>query len=390
MARLPLAATFASILIAILAVILWKSGEQRQIFDVLSGLRVPKFSSTPSRQSKPDTTAVVLNWSRLPNVIRIASLLCENTLDDVIASVVVWNNNPMALTYEDFSSAGCPPTKLKIHNSPENLYFQARFLACAQSTTEFCFIQDDDYIVWPSVIQSLHARIASSDVRGVHLLPPHEHLSSTLQTIVAPPNIHTDFAWLGHGAIIRKSVCAEFLSLLDYLEVNDEQRKMADNYYTILSNAFTEKWFDQGYELGGGQPFTVGTEGDLRNQRHIASATQLLDQLFAGEASPCARGVPYVDCSEDMQAPRLSYAPCMDTAGLFQTNIQLLPALSARASRAAELTKVAQDNDAALGAEVKEHYLEFAPSNAVDGDPETAFISLYGMLPHFLVLSNAC
>ena len=100
MARLPLAATFASILIAILAVILWKSGEQRQIFDVLSGLRVPKFSSTPSRQSKPDTTAVVLNWSRLPNVIRIASLLCENTLDDVIAYVVVWNNNPMALTYE--------------------------------------------------------------------------------------------------------------------------------------------------------------------------------------------------------------------------------------------------------------------------------------------------
>ncbi|KAL1722032.1 hypothetical protein EV715DRAFT_193735 [Schizophyllum commune] len=335
MARLPLAATFASILIAILAVVLWKSGEQRQIFDVLSGLRVPKFSSTPSRQSKPDTTAVVLNWSRLPNVIRIASLLCENTLDDVIAS--------------DFASAGCPPTKLKIHNSPENLYFQARFLACAQSTTEFCFIQDDDYIVWPSVIQSLHARIANSDVRGVHLLPPHEHLSSTLQTIVAPPNIHTDFAWLGHGAIIRKSVCAEFLSLLNYLEVNDEQRKMADNYYTILSNAFTEKWFDQGYELGGGQPFTVGTEGDLRNQRHIASATQMLDQLFAGEASPCARGVPYVDCSENMQAPRLSYAPCKDTACLFQTNIQLLPALSARASRAAELTKVAQDNDAALG-----------------------------------------
>ena len=100
MARLPLAASFASILIAILAVILWKSGEQRQIFDVLSGLRLAKFSSTPSQRSKPDTTAVVLNWSRLPNVIRIASLLCENTLDDVIASVVVWNNNPMALTYE--------------------------------------------------------------------------------------------------------------------------------------------------------------------------------------------------------------------------------------------------------------------------------------------------
>ncbi|KAI5898188.1 uncharacterized protein SCHCODRAFT_02486599 [Schizophyllum commune H4-8] len=335
MARLRVAAALTSILVAVLAAVLWKSGEQHQIFDVPSGLGFAKFSWTSFRQSKPDTTAVVLNWSRLPNVVRIASLLCEHSLDDAIAS--------------DFAFTGCPTTKLKIHNSPENLYFQARFLACAQSTTEFCFIQDDDYIVWPSVIQSLHARIANSDVRGVHLLPPHEHLSSTLQTVVAPPNIHTDFAWLGHGAIIRRSVCTEFLSLLEHLKMDDEQRKMADNYYTILSNTFTEKWFDQGYELGGGQPFTVGTEGDLRNQRHIASATQMLDQLFAGETSPCARGVPYVDCSNDVQAPKLSHAPCKDTACLFQTNIQLLPAISAQASRAAELAKVAQDSDAALG-----------------------------------------
>lgn len=47
--------------------------------------------------------------------------------------------------------------------------------------------------------------------------------------------------------------------------------KMADNYYTILSNRVPEVWFDQGVELGGGQPFTVGVEGDERNDRHVVS-----------------------------------------------------------------------------------------------------------------------
>ena len=42
----------------------------------------------------PDTTAIILNWSRLPNVIRIVSLLCSAQLEDTIKEVVVWNNSP--------------------------------------------------------------------------------------------------------------------------------------------------------------------------------------------------------------------------------------------------------------------------------------------------------
>src|ERR1700685_4072515 len=42
--------------------------------------------------SLPDTTAIVLNWSRLPNVIRIVSLLCSTRLHDTIAEIVVWYN----------------------------------------------------------------------------------------------------------------------------------------------------------------------------------------------------------------------------------------------------------------------------------------------------------
>lgn len=47
---------------------------------------------------KADTTAVVLNWSRFPNVRLIASLLCGSWLDGVIAEVFIWNNNPKNLS----------------------------------------------------------------------------------------------------------------------------------------------------------------------------------------------------------------------------------------------------------------------------------------------------
>lgn len=47
-----------------------------------------------------DTTAVILNWSRFPNVVRIVALLCSPLLEDTIATVFIWNNNPLQLLFE--------------------------------------------------------------------------------------------------------------------------------------------------------------------------------------------------------------------------------------------------------------------------------------------------
>ena len=46
-----------------------------------------------------NTVAVVLNWSRFPNVRRIVSLLCSPELDSFMKRVLVWNNNPKPLAY---------------------------------------------------------------------------------------------------------------------------------------------------------------------------------------------------------------------------------------------------------------------------------------------------
>lgn len=173
----------------------------------------------------------------------------------------------------------------------ENMYFYARFLGCSQSDAEYCFVQvvtsqacltftyrvfqDDDYLVLPEVIQTLHTRVTELERPGaVHLLPPHERLSSDLRAVHGRnlnSTLHTSFSWLGHGTIMHRSLASELLSLLQILNFSREEMRMADNYFSVLRNHPPETWFDQGIELGGGQAFTVGSEGHERNKRHIVS-----------------------------------------------------------------------------------------------------------------------
>lgn len=107
----------------------------------------------------PDVTVVLLNWSRLPNVILITSLMCSSELKDMVATILIWNNNPSySISYQVSVSFGhpyvlpliglktlratkCPESRIRIENSKENLYFTARFLACASASTSYCFIQ---------------------------------------------------------------------------------------------------------------------------------------------------------------------------------------------------------------------------------------------------------
>ena len=105
---------------------------------------------------------------------------------------------------------------------------------------------------------------------SVHLLPAHEHLLSRLRAVTSyDKKISTSFAWLGFGTFVRQHAVCEFLQLLKQLNLSEVEMQMADNYFTILANRQAEIWFDHGIELGGGQPFTVGSEGDERNDKHM-------------------------------------------------------------------------------------------------------------------------
>lgn len=112
-------------------------------------------------------SAIILNWSRFRNVVLIVSGLCDPRLQGVITEIVVWNNNPRKisaevsmvvpnvsplLAYHAHPLSRSPrdlcqefpvscDSRIRIVNSPENLYFQARFMACSSSISRYCFIQ---------------------------------------------------------------------------------------------------------------------------------------------------------------------------------------------------------------------------------------------------------
>ncbi|KAI0756476.1 hypothetical protein C8Q80DRAFT_1128851 [Daedaleopsis nitida] len=367
----------------------------REVPDFDAFGRVSALQLNGTTADKPDVTAVVLNWSRFPNVMLITSLLCGSWLEGTIAEVLIWNNSPRKLSHEDFKNTGCPKSKLRIHNAPYNVLFQARYLACAQANTKHCFIQDDDYLVRSEIVQTLYARITEPGApSAIHLLPPHEHLSTTLREIHVPAqdeshisDIHTSFAWLGHGTMLRRSEAQNFLGLLRYVKATSEEMKMADIFFTILSNRVPEVWFDQGFELGGGLPFTVGSEGDERNKNYTLRATQHLESLTRCGRASCddpvdgaqqARSkLPYITLDPSYAPDRRTRAACRGAACVLETNIRTLPAqISHTASHARDILVSELKNAAILGELGKENYLEHPPSNAVDMKTATVFRSL--------------
>ena len=134
-------------------------------------------------------------------------------------------------------------------------------------------LQDDDYLILPEVPHTLHARVTVHERPPAVYLPTFpDRLLSDLRAVYAGDNaniLHTSFSWLGRGTMMHRSLVSEFLSLLQTVNLSNEEVKMADNYFTVLRNHPPETRFDQESGLSGGQAFTVGSEGHERNKRHM-------------------------------------------------------------------------------------------------------------------------
>jgi hypothetical protein len=207
----------------------------------------------------------------------------------------------------------------------------------------------------------------------------------------APNNIHTSFAWLGHGTLLRRTLAIEFLALMKQLNATREEIEMADNYYAVLANRVPEIWFDQGIELGGGQPFTVGTVGDERNKRHIIRATEYLDRLASCTGLSCLDW-PYVTLSHNrvtasqhifnLPPSRMPMrATCAIRSCILETNIKLLPETVAHhGKKASDMPAIEQYNAEQMGELSISHYVAFPPSHVVDGRIGTVFQSPKGTI----------
>ncbi|EJD03822.1 uncharacterized protein FOMMEDRAFT_83180 [Fomitiporia mediterranea MF3/22] len=321
-------------------------------------------ASAPPEHKTPDTTAVILNWSRLENVLLISALLCGPWLDGTIAEI--------------FKPTGCPSRKLRIYNSPSNMLFQARYLACIEAKTPYCFTQDDDYLVQPEVIKNLHFYMSENpSSSSMHLLPAHEHLLSRLRIFInEDQSITTAFAWLGHGTYLSRTSAREFLSLLQELNVTNDEMKMADNYFTILANRpkMGEIWFDHGIELGGGLPFTVGSEGDDRNNRHIARALEYLSSLISG-GHPAPQHNYVSKAASSKELARANFAPCRLNSCVLSSNIMLLSSEATAEFQGINSESVSRRKLQNLSADDRNRYIQHPLSSIVDARPNSAFSS---------------
>ena len=185
--------------------------------------------------------------------------------------------------------------------------------------------------------------------------------------------------------MMHRELSGSFLSLMDYLNFSAEERKIADNYFTLLRNDFTEIWHDQGIELGGGQPFTVGTEGEQRNKLHIVSKVYCRFVLaevriqgnaltYLDEFLDSSRGNSYIQQHTRSGIPReMIHAVC--SGGTCLLSASLPGPVSNRAHQvgaARELLPMAANSPAAMRS------LGHELSRAVDADPNTYFESHRG------------
>ncbi|EGG00485.1 uncharacterized protein MELLADRAFT_111799 [Melampsora larici-populina 98AG31] len=348
------------------------------------------FSNSSGRSFvKQDVTAVLLNWNRPENVVLIVAHLCRY---DFIHSIIIWNNNHDSnpLKKEDFVHTECASHKLSIINSPSNLYFVSRYLACLQSVTEYCFFQDDDTIV--TSIRTMYHQFKSDPKSIVVQSDPiysvmygHEwcfkNQAGTLDTC---------FAWLGHGSFVSKAMVLRFMKTVSSLSLPADQIALSDNFFTTSFNQkplvmVTSSIFNLPSLAIG---FSDGHHGLQRNRIYIQKGVEELSKMV--QKNPL-EFIPRINSKE---ASMMKSTNFLDTY-MFVCNVEVFPnltifwnsqrfgSLELWENRLGKVGRSLSINEAGevgiedgVWSEGEEWVIRFPVSAAVDGDLSTCWRSI--------------
>ncbi|KAH9816695.1 hypothetical protein DFH28DRAFT_1220280 [Melampsora americana] len=238
-------------------------------------------NSTGRSTIQADVTAILLNWNRPQNLIFIIAHLCRY---DFIHSIIIWNNHHQStpLKREDFIQSECPNHQISIINSPSNLYFLSRYLACLQSSTEFCYFQDDDTIV--TSIRSMYQQFKLNPQSIVVQSDPLYSVMYGHEWCFKDQSgkLHTCFAWLGHGSFVSKGMVLDFLNTVSSLSLPADQIALADNFFTTSFNQkplvmLTSQIFNiPSLAIG----FSDGHSGLQRNRLYIQKGVEELSKML--------------------------------------------------------------------------------------------------------------
>ncbi|KAF9430670.1 hypothetical protein BGZ94_005100 [Podila epigama] len=216
------------------------------------------------------TTAILLSWKRLDALQIIINNLCAH---DMFKEIMIWNNNVEVHIEEKMFNC----SKVRVYNSPANLFFVARYMACAMASSPYCYFQDDDWHIHH--LRSFYANF----LRFPHLL--HTDTRSDVWSMTNwqwcffedAVNMHSCFSWLGTGAWTTRDGVVKFLKQATVTEMTPLEFAYGDMYYSTFLNQVPyqlENHLDELEEESTG--FSKGKEGKDRNKLYMHIAAQKL------------------------------------------------------------------------------------------------------------------
>ncbi|KAL1925595.1 uncharacterized protein VTP21DRAFT_478 [Calcarisporiella thermophila] len=323
--------------------------------DLLAGAR--------PQEGRGQATAILLNWARLENMRIIVKHLCQY---DMFKTIVIWNNNQNVRLESKLFEESCPG-RVSIFNSPGNMHFVARYMACAAASTPYCYFQDDDWII--RHLRSMYANFLR--------FPQFVH-TDTNADVYSLTNwkwcfyndgvsLHTCFSWVGTGAFVARDKVVQFLKMTSTTGMDPTEFAYADMYFTTFMNQPPYQLENELLELPQENAFSAG-EGRIRNKIYMHKA---LEHIF----SHLHNKTGLFEAEE--LAPTLYQrdvrSPCHHDRCLFLTNKHSFP--NVRVLRYLPHINITENEDTHENLFKTSPFISNPYSHAVDGGDWTAWKS---------------
>ncbi|CAG8606516.1 9088_t:CDS:2 [Diversispora eburnea] len=309
------------------------------------------------------TTAILLNWSRIENLKIIVRHLCQYSM---FKEIMIWNNNgDVHLSDQIFSDTRCH--KLRYYNSPGNMYFIARYMACAMATTPYCYFQDDDWVIHH--MRSMYANF----LRYPDLI--HTDTNADAYSLTNwkwcffddSIDLHACFSWVGTGAFVSKENVINFLKLTSITEMDPTEFAYGDMYFTTYMNQVPYQLENELQELPQENAFSAG-EGRIRNNIYMHKALLHLHDHLSNRTDEFETKELYPTMYQ-----RDVRSPCANDRCLFLTNKNSFPDVRTFLYKPSmNISESERIHESYYGTE---HFIKYPYSHAVDGKDSTVWKS---------------
>ncbi|KAG0242789.1 hypothetical protein BGW41_003465 [Actinomortierella wolfii] len=306
-------------------------------------------------------TAILLNWSRLQNLKEIVDNLCPY---EMFKEIMIWNNKVDIHLEEKIFN--CP--KVRVYNSPDNMFFVARYMACAMASSPYCYFQDDDWQIYH--LRAMYAnflrfpQFVHTDTNSDVWALTNWHWCFYEDEV----NMHACFSWLGTGAMTTRENVVKFLKQASVTNMDSLEFAYGDMYYSTFLNQVPYQLENYLYEMPQDFAFSAGSSGKQRNKDYMHRAARKLwdalerkDPLFEREE------LHPTFLERDVRSP------CLDDRCLIISNKH--PFADVRMFKYRPYIDIEQGEILHRQYEVPDIYVQNPFSKAVDGLDDTAYKS---------------